>query len=481
MTRYNVNRFFILAAIAWQFNVFLGTQGIFAIFSNYVPRWRCSANESFARNCDVFVSCPEAVQFENHDFYSAALEFGWICGPSRHLLALQSQANYVGILLGTLLFGHLPDVYGRKPVSVGTLTLGIVAVAVSGFATDWRLLLISRFMVGFVASRTTFILVMEMILPEQRILLRGFANWGIARMMLTFVCFMFPNWRHASIASAVAIAPALLIVLYAFPESPTWLRQKGKLDDARRSDAKIVRMGGVATTDGQDGQHTSYHHTSSFLSLLRNPVFLRRLGVLWTMFFTASIAAYANDLNSSSLSGNLFLNQLLFGVLIALSKIMLVVMDASLPNFTRRNLHNFSQLSVCICFALLAILVAVEANPWIILAVNLLGTMCIEFVWDACSLCAVESFPTEVRSRAVAVCFLVARVAAIFSPYLIHLNVYWEPSAYVLVTLVGLVNLSVAYMWLEETKDVSLAQVGLGAEVKQDAVAEQETMLAKPS
>lgn len=40
------------------------------------------------------------------------------------------------------------------------------------------------------------------------------------------------------------------------------------------------------------------------------------------MFFTASIAAYANDLNSSSLSGNLFLNQLLFGVLIALSKIV---------------------------------------------------------------------------------------------------------------------------------------------------------------
>lgn len=60
----------------------------------------------------------------------------------------------------------------------------------------------------------------------------------------------------------------------------------------------------------------------SLRSLVRNPVFRRRLGVLWTMFFTASIAAYANDLNSSSLSGNLFVNQLLFGLLIAASKIV---------------------------------------------------------------------------------------------------------------------------------------------------------------
>lgn len=64
---------------------------------------------------------------------------------------------------------------------------------------------------------------------------------------------------------------------------------------------------------------------------------------------------------------------------------------------------------------------------------------------------------------------------------LVHLNLYWEPSAYFLVTLVGLVNLFVAYMWLEETKDVSLDRVALGGEAKQEAVAEQASMLAKPS
>lgn len=55
---------------------------------------------------------------------------------------------------------------------------------------------------------------------------------------------------------------------------------------------------------------------------LRNRRFMRRLGVLWMMFFTACISSYANDLNSSSLSGNLFVNQIMFGVLITFSKMV---------------------------------------------------------------------------------------------------------------------------------------------------------------
>lgn len=57
-----------------------------------------------------------------------------------------------------------------------------------------------------------------------------------------------------------------------------------------------------------------------FREYARNRDFMRRLALLWTMFFTAGISTYANDLNSSSLSGNLFLNQFLFGLLIACSE-----------------------------------------------------------------------------------------------------------------------------------------------------------------
>lgn len=48
----------------------------------------------------------------------------------------------------------------------------------------------------------------------------------------------------------------------------------------------------------------------------------RRISVLWMMWFTASFCGYAIDLNSSNISGDLFLNQVIFSVLIAGSKIV---------------------------------------------------------------------------------------------------------------------------------------------------------------
>lgn len=40
------------------------------------------------------------------------------------------------------------------------------------------------------------------------------------------------------------------------------------------------------------------------------------------MWFTAAICGYAIDLNSSNISGHLFWNQILFSVLIAISKMV---------------------------------------------------------------------------------------------------------------------------------------------------------------
>ncbi|VDM63955.1 unnamed protein product [Angiostrongylus costaricensis] len=78
------------------------------------------------------------------------------------------------------------------------------------------------------------------------------------------------------------------------------------------------------------------------------PGLFRRLGVLWLMWFTAAFSSYSNDLNSNTISGNLFVNQILFSILL--------VTDTWLPKFSRRRLHHGAQFVVCICFLVLSIL-----------------------------------------------------------------------------------------------------------------------------
>ncbi|KHN79445.1 Uncharacterized protein F23F12.3 [Toxocara canis] len=350
---FNINKFHLFVLLTWQFSIFFASQMIYPIFSNYVPQWRCSPNESFTSNCTVFLACKETVEFDEVAFHSAALEFDWICGASAYFASLFSQIQFFGVLLGTILFGTLSDSFGRRPTAIVALSTGIAISFCSGLAPNWQLLLASRFFVGLSIGGTVVgvcTYVMEMLLPEQRMALRAFFNWGVARLMMTLICYVFPEWRSSCFANALAAMPALLIVLFICPESPTWLHSKGRVEAMRESEKRIAR---VARVPYVEVEHKEAIKSQSLVDVIREWRYAKRLFVLWLMWFTASLCGYATDLNSSRISGNLFINQILFSVLIAASKILLVALDTLNPAFNRRKLHQYAQAIVCLCFFIL--------------------------------------------------------------------------------------------------------------------------------
>ena len=66
------------------------------------------------------------------------------------------------------------------------------------------------------------------------------------------------------------------------------------------------------------------------------------------------------DLGSGNISGNLFLNQIVFAVLIILSKYLILALDSHFTKFSRRNLHQGSQLVAICCFIILILQVVFE-------------------------------------------------------------------------------------------------------------------------
>jgi MFS family permease len=171
-----------------------------------------------------------------------------ICGSRIYFKSLYSQIQFGGVLLGTVLFGSLSDCFGRKPVSLIALTIGISSQIISGLAPNWQLLLATRFFIGLSIGGTIVVVctyVMEMILPQQRMALRAFFNWGSARLIITVVCYFFPDWRSASIALALIASPMIIIIIFVFPESPTWLHNKGRLTEMKESEKKMARVAGI--------------------------------------------------------------------------------------------------------------------------------------------------------------------------------------------------------------------------------------------
>jgi MFS family permease len=354
---FDANRFHAVVFTTWLFTLFFGAQMIFPIFSNYKPAWRCWPNETFGRSCRTFNSCPHSVEFDHKFFDSAALEFGWVCGKNSYIASLMSQIQFGGVLFGTISFGSLSDRFGRKPISLLALTSGVIFCTLFGLSVNWQMLLALRFLLGLSiggAIVVVYTFVVELLLPQQRMPLRGIFNWGIVRLALTLICFFLPHWRWASIACAVATLPAVLLILFVLPESPTWLHSKGRIEEMRRSERYIAGFSGV---EYKEVERISTVHGYTFSQLVRQRSWLKRISNLWLMWFISSLCGYAIDLNSSSISGHLFLNQVLFSVITAISKFILLAVDTFRPSFSRRNLHQYAQSVVIVCFLALTVLI----------------------------------------------------------------------------------------------------------------------------
>jgi hypothetical protein len=109
----------------------------------------------------------------------------------------------------------------------------------------------------------------------------------------------------------------------------------------------------------------------SIRDLFANWTITKRTLILCLLWFTASLSSFANDLNSPTLAGDLYLNQILFAIMIALSKVVrhrlchlgsfstyifvhfqaIFFLDSFVPQFSRRALHQIPQACVVVCFA----------------------------------------------------------------------------------------------------------------------------------
>ncbi|KAL3096687.1 hypothetical protein niasHT_025115 [Heterodera trifolii] len=162
---------------------------------------------------------------------------------------------------------------------------------------------------------------------------------------------------------------------------------------------KIARIAGVPFTAVVHRSVPEKERT--FRDLVREKALFKRVAVLWVMWFTAAICGYSIDLNSAFISGDLYLNQSLLSILIAFSKIVLVLIDTYFSRFSRRNLHQCSQLVVILCFVLLSWLVLVDHHGIGILLIKVIGTVFIEFTWDACYLWLVSGLICNKKCRRI--------------------------------------------------------------------------------
>jgi putative MFS transporter len=188
------------------------------------------------------------------DFFLIAFVMSAI-GPEWHLTygqgALILYGAGVGAIVGSLIWGSMADVFGRKMQTVtGTIICGLCAGLIGFLPTGaWVLLAVLRCLVGFgLAAGVTpaLTIIVEMTPTRRRTGITSFfivfasAGTLVASFTSAILLHAF-GWRGVAMTGFVAIIVGLLVWMFV-PESARWLAAKGRFAEARDEVAKTLDL-----------------------------------------------------------------------------------------------------------------------------------------------------------------------------------------------------------------------------------------------
>lgn len=202
---------------------------------------------SFAIMCGVLV-------LDFFDFFLIAFVMS-VIGPEWHLTygqgALILYGAGLGAIIGSLVFGSLGDVFGRKMQTViGTLICGLSAGLIGLLPTGaWVLLATLRFLVGFglaAAVTPALCIVVEQTPTRWRTGMTSFfivfASAGTLLASTTSAILLHAlGWRGVAMTGFVAVIVGLLVWAFV-PESVRWLTAKGRFAEAQAGVAKQLGL-----------------------------------------------------------------------------------------------------------------------------------------------------------------------------------------------------------------------------------------------
>lgn len=165
--------------------------------------------------------------------------------PSLHLSMAYagyiSTFNNIGLLIGALIWGNVADYIGRKDAFLLTILIYAIGSIFTVMSYNLPALLASRVITGFGLGGEVplvYSVISEWTPKRFRGIVQGIFGWmfGIGILLASiYATYLLPlyGWRFGFI---LPIIPAIIVLILRFwtPESPRWLVDKGRTEEAEK-------------------------------------------------------------------------------------------------------------------------------------------------------------------------------------------------------------------------------------------------------
>ncbi|GFY79487.1 carcinine transporter [Trichonephila inaurata madagascariensis] len=412
--------------------------------------------------------CDNGWQFDkaNYDATSVS-KWNMVCKDD-HYSSLVLSLMFVGITVGTPLFGLMSDRVGRKPTFL--LMAFVIAVTDIGSTLSpiFELYLLLRTLNGLCITTIytlAFIILLELVNPDIRARVNGLATfaWTIGMCALPLVAWLTRNWLYLSIATSSASA-CLLLYWKVLPESPSWLISQQRYEEAHevlskisKTNRKIVHMTDHLMEQIQKlGEQLKSQQTiedkASPLDFLKYPQLRRRFILITICWISGCLPYYGHQVNARNLAGNEFLNFLYLSAVEVPATLMAWAMTESVGrkwcSITAFSLASFACLLPVVFppeYAMIGVIAALLAKAGSAAAYM---TVYIQ---------APELFPTSLRAVGMGMCSTIGSGSTLLAPYIVYLAKYGSNIPFIFFAAIAFCG-TIAALFLPETLDEKLPQ-----------------------
>ncbi|VIO95417.1 Uncharacterized protein BM_BM59 [Brugia malayi] len=403
------------------------------------------------------------------DFESVAYEFHYFCN-SASKVKMSISLQMIGIMFGAMTFGQLSDMFGRRAI----LLFGTIGLIISGLASTFINNLVAftaaRFFVMFFTGgkhSVSYVFMMENLPAKHRMWMVTVITYSPNYIIFTGLAYLTGEWRLLSrVVALLTVLPGILLI-FAY-ESPRWLIQKGKIDDARQALVGMSRWDNKNTSERlqeldflldkererlREATAKSNTKNYTYCHLFSNKNFASYSILFAYSLMITSIISYGLVFNMEKLSGSIYLNTIIVGSLRYAINLICAIIDIKFIWAGRRLLHGLSMFFIAISLGFVFLIILFGFNLQTIIRITALSAaaMCSQ-IYILNAVTPSELFPTAIRNKEIGFIQTFNRIGNIIAPQIFVIGELWPPLPYLTMCLFALIEV-MAFLWIiPETK-----------------------------
>jgi putative MFS transporter len=340
-------------------------------------------------------------------------------------------AFFIGLFIGTIVFGFVADRFGRRSIFTGSLIWYSVCTLVMAFQHSagginlWRLLAGVGIGVELVTIDTYLSELMPKHLRGRAFVMNAAIQFSILPVAAALAWWLVPRtplgidgWRWLVAIGAVG-AVAVWLLRRRLPESPRWLAQRGRLAEADRI-VSLLEVGTVATQAewAPREQVPEPRAVGNFMEIFRPPYLSRTIMlILFNVFESVGYYGFANWVPTLLIKhGITITHSLQYTFIIAIAAPFAPLLFFRLADrVERKSLIMVSALGV----GVFGLIFAAVRSPVAIIGLGVLLTIANNVMSFAFHTYQAELYPTRIRAVAVGFVYSWSRLSVVFMAFVI--------------------------------------------------------------